>query len=114
MASSTAERVARNDATFRDANEAIEQAAEDAQFECIPFICECADPRCTEIVVLTPADYEAVRAESTRFLVTPGHETNDENHFRLVGDHGSYIVLEKTGEAAEVARKLDPRSGRPQ
>src|SRR5205823_14851784 len=45
-----AERIARNDATFRQANEEIERAAEPLGIEPIPFLCECADERCTEIV----------------------------------------------------------------
>ena len=67
------ERIARNDATFRHANERIERAAEQADVELVPFLCECADERCTEIVRVSLADYEAVREHPERFLTAPDH-----------------------------------------
>jgi len=39
----------------------------------IPFICECADPACREIIRLNQDEYEAVRAESRHFFNVPGH-----------------------------------------
>ena len=50
------ERIAKNDAKFREANERISAAAEEHAVEGmrIPFICECADPTCMEIVRLWP------------------------------------------------------------
>ena len=67
----TQERIARNDHMFRQANEGIHAAAEVYEVEedmRIPFICECADPACREIIRLSQDDYEAVRAESRHFL----------------------------------------------
>jgi hypothetical protein len=40
----TARRIAENEATFRHANEQIEDAAVDHRVRRPPFICECADP----------------------------------------------------------------------
>ena len=60
----TEERIARNDALFRDANERIGAFA--AQHELreddVPFICECADMGCHEIVRLPLNEYEKVRS----------------------------------------------------
>src|SRR4051794_37329338 len=45
-----AERVARNNATFREANEGIAAKAQQLGLdaELIPFLCECVDERCTQ------------------------------------------------------------------
>jgi hypothetical protein len=102
-------RVAKNDATFRNANEKIARAAEGTDVEQVPFICECADERCTEIVRLTLAEYEHVRADGRRFMKAPGHEVNAVPHARVIERHDGYLVVEKVGEAAEIAEELDPR-----
>ena len=44
----------------------------------LPALCECADPRCTTVVRVTPRQYEAVRSDSRWFLNAPGHELNDQ------------------------------------
>jgi hypothetical protein len=67
-----ARKLALNQSTFRSANERIERAAQSHHFEAnqrVPFICECADPSCDETVMLSLADYEAVRAHADRFFV---------------------------------------------
>jgi hypothetical protein len=62
MSHRTADRVARNDATFREANEQIsERAAAYGVDGLLPFICECAEESCTEIVRLTSSEYDCVR-----------------------------------------------------
>jgi hypothetical protein len=50
-----------------------------------------------------------VRAHPDRFLVVTGHELP--RFERVVEDHGRYVVVEKQGEAGEVAEDTDPRSG---
>ena len=71
-----AQRVAQNQATFRAANEQIEAAAEELGTDLprIPFICECPDTTCMRTARLSLPEYEAVRADSTRFWVIAGHE----------------------------------------
>jgi hypothetical protein len=104
------ERIARNDSTFRDANEKIAKAAGEYELvEGVPFICECATESCTEIVRLSLAEYEEVRSAPTRFFVAPGHQ-GSEGVVSLLEDRGAYVVLEKEGRAGEVASELDPRS----
>lgn len=112
--SSTAERVARNDATFRDANERINAVAtsfEHDEIELLPFLCECADMTCTEVVQLNAHEYEAVRADATHFINAEGHVVNGEGWARVVEERDRYTVVEKIGDAAEVAVELDPREG---
>jgi hypothetical protein len=55
MSDGVQERIARNNQTFREANEKIRAKADeyDAPLERIPFLCECPRPDCTEIVRLT-------------------------------------------------------------
>jgi hypothetical protein len=103
-------RIARNDSTFRDANEKIANAASGYErFEQVPFICECATESCTVIVPLSLAEYEDVRSAPTRFFVATGHQAS-EGVVSLLEDRDGYVVLEKEGRAGEVATELDPRS----
>jgi hypothetical protein len=104
--------VARNDAIFRDANERIERAAvKFAGTDPVPFICECAEPSCRDVILLPLAEYERVREHSTWFVVTPGHEASAGDSAEIVETKDGYHVVEKVGRAAEVAAELDPRSG---
>jgi hypothetical protein len=99
----TAERVAANDATFRDANERIEEKATELGIDHpVPFICECAEPRCHELISPGLAEYEAVRAQPTWFINVPGHERTAGPHARVVAEHDGYVVVEKVGRAAEL------------
>jgi hypothetical protein len=106
----TARRIAENEATFRHANEQIEDAAVDHRVRRPPFICECADPRCTELLELELGEYEAVRSSPVSFFVAPGHERADGPDERVIRDAGRYRVVEKLGDAADVARELYPRN----
>lgn len=105
------ERIARNDATFRQANEEIEKAALAYNVDgVLPFICECAAPTCTEVVRLTLDEYEQVRAEPKRFVNALGHHVNGMGVVAVVAKTDRYEVVEKIGVAGEVAEELDPRS----
>jgi hypothetical protein len=64
----------RNEERFRDANERLKlRLADLAWNNRVPFICECADADCMEVVELTLADYERVRSRGAYVLVA-GHE----------------------------------------
>jgi hypothetical protein len=104
-----AQRVAQNDALFREANERIERVAGEAGVELVPFICECADERCTELVTLTLDQYEDVRRDSKLFLNVPGHEASAMGWAQVVERHDAYVVVAKVGEAGELAEDLDAR-----
>lgn len=114
--SMSAERVARNDAAFRDANEQINDVArslERADGDLLPFLCECADVTCTEILKLTSVEYEAVRRDPTHFLNAHGHVRSGRPWARVVEEFDRYAVVEKVGEAAEIVEELDPRTKEP-
>ena len=106
------ERIAINDARFRDANESIEAAAEEFDIsERIPFLCECADPSCTTALRLSLTEYEEIRAESTYFLNAPGHVVAAHGAARVVSERArrGYTIVEKIGRAGEVAELTDHR-----
>jgi hypothetical protein len=106
----TAERVARNDATFRAANEEIQDSAQEYEFsDPIPFVCECADPACRDLLRVPRAEYEEVRANPRRFLNVDGHEVAAGPHARVVERREVYIIVEKVGRAGEVVEQLNPR-----
>lgn len=104
----SAERVARNDATFREANERIRAAAEDFAVEAkVPFICECAAEECAAIVRLRLDEYERIRADGRLFVNAPGHEAAAGPHARVVARADTYVTVEKVGRAGRVADALD-------
>jgi hypothetical protein len=102
------ERRALNEALFRDVNERIAESADLFDVERPEFVCECADPNCTERVPVTLAEYEQVRKKSTTFLLAPGHDEPDIEH--VVSDRGRFHVVEKVQAAVRrTVIRLDPR-----
>jgi hypothetical protein len=105
----TQERIARNDAVFRDANERIRASAEAYDAETVPFLCECADLSCRTVILLSLPEYESIRASGRRFLNAPGHEVALQGAGSVVERRQGYVVVEKEQRAGEVAEALDPR-----
>lgn len=106
------ERIALNQATFREANERIGVAAEVYAVDIpIPFICECADPTCSEIVRLALSEYEEVRSDPRHFLNVPGHQAAAQGAAAVVAEREGYVIAEKIGHAGEIAEALDKRQG---
>lgn len=104
------ERIATNNATFREANERISAAAGSYGIETpIPFICECSDPRCSEVIRLSLDEYEEVRANSRHFVNIPGHEAASKGLAVVVERRDGYSIVEKTGRAGEIVEDLDER-----
>ena len=106
----SAERVAKNDATFRAANEQIRDVARAHSLDApLPLICECAWETCREIVQMQPAEYERIRAQPTWFLNAPGHDEASGPHGAVVERHDEYVIVEKLGRAGQLAEHLDER-----
>jgi len=107
-------RRARNEALFREVNERIEEleagltgyAQNDSLL--VGFVCECPNEDCGETIDVTREQYEAVRDSPRQFIVVPGHE--DADIARIVEQHAHFLVVEKLGEAAEVATERDSRT----
>ena len=100
---------ARTESAFREVNERIAENAQRFDAGTTEFICECDDPRCTERVEATLEEYEAVRADATRFLIAPGH--TDRTVERVVLRSSGFTVIEKVQAAARaLARRMNPRA----
>jgi hypothetical protein len=104
-----AEKIARNNATFRDANERIDETAETFGLdreEPLPFICECSDRRCVEIIGLTLTEYDHVRSNPRWFAHAPNHEEQIAGVVEAVERHSRYVLVEKINRAGDVAAEL--------
>ena len=104
----TVERIARNDSIFRAANEGISAVAAGTSISRIPCVCECADETCRQLVPLTRAEYESIRADPTLFLNVPGHVASAQGAARVVEARDGYDVVQKVGRAAEIVKETAP------
>ena len=104
-------RVAENEILFRQVNEwrtrglGAGEAQPVGEFE---ILCECGDTRCMDRVVVTIEAYELARSEPTDFLLKPGHEHPEFE--TVIETYERFELVRKTGEAAVLATKRDPRS----
>jgi hypothetical protein len=101
------ERLAKNEAIFRAGNESINKAV-GGRVEKAPYLCECGEKSCLARVELTPAEYEAVRAQPARFFVVRGHEDLTAGEI-VVEQYDRFTVVEKQGEEREVVERGTPQ-----
>jgi len=101
------QRIAENEALFRDANERIvsKHARHD---EALEIICECGDDDCLERLIVSADEYEQARSDPTLFLAKNGHIIFDVEE--VVAKRPTHQLIRKTGDAAAVAEERDPRS----
>jgi hypothetical protein len=108
--------IGRHQSLFREVNERIEELAEAFELrDQVPILCECGAADCNEQIVLTRSEYDALRRIPTHFAVLAGHDIPAVE--RVVEQNGRYVVVEKFGESAKTAIRLDPRrrgASRPQ
>jgi hypothetical protein len=108
------ERLAGNEALFREVNERVAEVATkfievEVQTEKVDFTCECGRADCSEPIAMTLVEYEAIRAESTHFGVVPEHQQPEiETVIRRLPTY--FVVEKREQDAQEVARETDPRS----
>src|SRR5689334_2968206 len=95
---------ARNEELFRAVNERIEAVSTElpGSDPNMDFLCECDQIECVAKVTATPAEYEAVRAVPTHFIVLPEHVDVTVEHVVVVSND-RYAVVEKQGAAARDA-----------
>jgi hypothetical protein len=92
------ERLAQNEARFREINESAQPQREIHGSG--RFVCECADRGCVVWVDVPDERYEAVRANPRWFIVAAGHEIPDVEE---VVERGSgFNVVEKPEEVAHI------------
>jgi hypothetical protein len=103
-----AREVGQRQSLFRDVNERIEELAEtfDLKDELL-VLCECGSVECDVRIALSEEAYERLRRIPTHFAVAAGHEIPAVE--RVVERSAGYVVVEKFGESAKAAIKLDPR-----
>jgi hypothetical protein len=100
------DRLARNQALFREVNERLLELAEGYQDGSMEFVCECSQPDCTSTIVMDRADYEAVRREPTSFVIAPGHEILEVEE--VITQHDGWMIVQKV-TARDYAVETDPR-----
>jgi hypothetical protein len=107
-------RIASNESVHRSMNERRESEMIDDE-TVMRCECECFRVECGNDFRVSIEAYERVRADGRRFIVSPGHESDEE---AIVLTTPEYLVIEKLGEQGRIAEALDPRSveahGRPQ
>ena len=111
MADVREERIARNEALFRIANERMaaweeQHGAEQSEH----YFCECADEDCREKALLSRAQYERVRADAGHFLVIPGHEIPDVE--TVIETHDGWGIVEKDPNVRHIVEGMDTRRRR--
>ena len=102
----SAERAARNETLFRNANERIEERRAHLGVDAArtPFVCECEEETCNAVLLLSREEYAAVRSGGPRrFFVLHDHVGN---HSRVIEEHADYLVVEKVGAAGEAAERM--------
>jgi hypothetical protein len=100
---------AKTEAIFRDVNERIAESSGRFDSQGAEFVCECADPECTDRIETSLDQYEAVRQDATTFLLVNGHE--DPKIEKVVQRHRGFAVVRKVEDVvARTVRRLDPRA----
>jgi hypothetical protein len=84
--------IARTQATTRQINEQIEQARPAVEGY-IWILCECGQLECDRHIAITVAEYEALRADATRFAVVRAHVIPEVE--RVVEETDRYTVVAK-------------------
>lgn len=105
-------RGARTQCLYRDVNERVKEI-NTAFSEYVPlgdWICECSDDTCSERIMLTPEEYEALRGNPRRFAVAPGEDHVFPEIEAVVEENERYWVVEKGGVAGDLAASVDPRA----
>lgn len=100
------QRLARNQALFREVNERLLELSDGFQDGSIEFVCECSQKDCTSTVTMTKEDYESVRARSTFFVVLSGHELLEVE--KVIDRRNGWMIVQKTTEGDYVV-ETDPR-----
>ena len=108
--------IARNETTFREANEDLRASWRELELETgqeALFVCECGNPRCTRVMRLTIAEYEKIRANPNTFAVLPGHDDEATEQIvtgEVVEQNDRFTIVKKRPENREATEATDPRT----
>ncbi|HZT86282.1 MAG TPA: hypothetical protein VE984_12835 [Gaiellaceae bacterium] len=79
----------------RKANDRIAAKAEQLRFVSrVPMLCECSDPDCRTVVLISLDDYRHVR-EDDSFLTAPGHPAEGAELERRTQDYDVHRVADR-------------------
>jgi hypothetical protein len=94
-----------NEAAFREANDDINAIIDGhgADLAAAPFVCECGDRACRRLIKVPVSTYREVRKSPRRFLYAAMHEGHEDPETSTIETHDRFLVVEKTGVAAEIA-----------
>ena len=103
-----ANRVAANEASFREINATLHDGLSKAQLEQdepVAFVCECGVASCHALVRIPIDRYQAAREHPERFVIVPGHEMPDVE--RIVDRNAAWAVVEKLdrGDVLDIVRR---------
>ncbi len=104
------ERLARNQALFREVNERLLELTEGFHDGSMQFVCECSHEDCTLTVNMNHDEYESVRARSTFFVVASGHEILEVE--KIIDNRDGWTIVQKV-TATDYAVETDPRRREP-
>ena len=96
-------RIAYNEAWHRDLNERKAQWMESG-LTTAGFRCECGGRTCGARLRLSKKEWDEIRSEPNRFAVAPEHV--DYEVEVVVKEYPQYWLVEKKGEAGEIAKEL--------
>ena len=102
---SRAERIAYNESWCRDLNQRKADWLGGGSLVA-GFRCECWRLDCSERIRLSGREWQEVRARPNRFAVAPGHLGPDDDVEEVVKEYPHFWIVEKRGEAKEVAEQL--------
>ena len=104
-------RIGENEAIFRSVNEQVRDLTGklSTAAETMTVVCECGARSCTDRFEIETAAYTNVRADSTLFVVKPGHDLPESE--TVVDKNDVYWTVQKDpGLPAEIARATDPNA----
>ena len=95
-------RLVKNEQAFRAYNER-RRALEAETDEQVPFVCECGDSSCLQMVEVTPDEWEDAHHRDDQFVVVPGPEHVFPDIEQIVDRRQSYWVVRKFALPADAA-----------
>ena len=104
-------RIGDNEAIFRIVNEQVRGLTSKLATSAgtMKIVCECGARSCTDQFEIDTTAYAEVRAESTLFIVKPGHDL-PETETVVAKNDVFWTVRKDPGVPAEVARATDPNA----
>src|SRR5918994_2987982 len=102
--SSHEERIAYNESWFRELNKRKAEWMKSGR-PAAGFRCECWRMECGDRIQLSGDEWKVVRSQPNRFAVAPGH-ASPELAESVIEEYPHFWIVEKQGEAKEIAEKL--------